>query len=136
MTPDIIEEIKQLKARYFRTLDTRDWPALRAVFTDDIAIDTTDIGGGPITGADDFIAFLKDVLADAVTIHLGHTPEITQTSDTSASGVWMLHDLFIAGGTRMASSGHLYDTYRLEPGGWRIASSKVTRLHLEVTTTA
>ena len=33
---DDIEAIKQLKARYFRTLDQKDWAGYRAVFTDDV----------------------------------------------------------------------------------------------------
>jgi uncharacterized protein (TIGR02246 family) len=130
-----IEAIKQLKARYFRTLDTKDWSGLRDVFTDDVEIDTTDIGGSPIKGADDFIAFLQEVLAEAQTVHLGHTPEITITSPTAATGIWTLHDLFIVDGTRMASYGHLYDTYAKRSDGWRIARSVVTRMHLETSTT-
>ncbi len=132
---DDIEAIKQLKARYFRTLDSKDWSGLRDVFTDDVEIDTTDIGGGPIKGADDFIAFLQEVLAEAQTVHLGHTPEITVTSETAATGIWMLHDLFIVDGLRQASYGHLNDTYAKQPEGWRIARSVVTRMHLETSTT-
>ena len=131
---DDLEAIRQLKARYFRTLDTRDWAGLRDVFTDDVEIDTTDIGGGSITGADAVIGFLQEVLADAVTVHLGHTPEITLTSATTATGIWMLHDLFIVDGIRMASYGHLHDTYAKQPDGWRIARSVVTRLHVETST--
>jgi len=35
---DDIEAIKQLKARYFRTMDTKDWKAMRQVFTDDLGV--------------------------------------------------------------------------------------------------
>ena len=34
-----IEAIKQLKARYFRTLDTKAWDDFADVFTDDVRID-------------------------------------------------------------------------------------------------
>ena len=30
-----IEQIKQLKARYFRLMDTKDWAAWKDLFTDD-----------------------------------------------------------------------------------------------------
>ena len=33
---DDIEAIKQLKARYFRTMDTKDWAGMREVFADDV----------------------------------------------------------------------------------------------------
>ena len=49
---DDVEAIKQLKARYFRTMDTKDWAGMRQVFTDDVVVDTTDSGGGVFTGAD------------------------------------------------------------------------------------
>jgi hypothetical protein len=42
---DDVEAIKQLKARYFRTMDTKDWAAMRGVFTDDVVMDTTEAGG-------------------------------------------------------------------------------------------
>ena len=38
---DDVEAIKQLKARYFRAMDTKDWDAMRDVFTDDVVVDTT-----------------------------------------------------------------------------------------------
>ena len=45
MGVDDIEAIKQLKARYFRTMDTKDWAAMQLVFTDDVVVDTTASGG-------------------------------------------------------------------------------------------
>ena len=51
---DDIEAIKQLKARYFRTMDTKDWNGMREVFTDDVVVDTTSSGGGVVRGADEF----------------------------------------------------------------------------------
>jgi ketosteroid isomerase-like protein len=44
---DDIEAIHQLKARYFRTMDTKDWDGLAAVFTEDVVIDMT--GEGPVS---------------------------------------------------------------------------------------
>ncbi len=77
---DDVEAIKQLKARYFRTMDTKDWAGMRRVFTDDVVVDTTDSGGGVVTGADAFLEFLQQTLAGAVTVHHGHMPEIALTS--------------------------------------------------------
>ena len=47
---DDIEAIRRLKARYFRTMDTKDWAAMRQVFTDDVVIDTTASGGSVVAG--------------------------------------------------------------------------------------
>jgi uncharacterized protein (TIGR02246 family) len=131
---DDIEAIKQLKARYFRTMDTKDWVAMRRLFTDDVTMDTTDSGGGVVTGADAFMAFLEQTLADAVTVHHGHMPEVTLTSSTTASGVWALHDEIVwPDGTRMRGDGHYHETYELVGEQWRIASSTLTRMRMDLT---
>lgn len=127
-----IEAIKQLKARYFRTLDTKDWEGYRQVFTDDVVIDTTESGGERIEGADAFLEYLGTALAGATTVHQGHMPEITLTSDTTATGIWALHDIMMwPGGMRLDGFGHYHETYRKGDDGWRIASSKLTRLHAD-----
>jgi len=131
---DDLEAIRQLKARYFRTMDTKDWDAMRLVFTDDVVIDTTDSGGNVVAGADEFMAFLRQTLAEVVTVHHGHMPEIDITSPTTASGIWALQDLLIfPDGTRLLGFGHYHETYALVDGDWRIASSRLTRLHMDVT---
>ena len=130
---DDVEAIKQLKARYFRTMDTKDWDGMRRVFTDDVTVDTTASGGGVVTGADDFVAFLREMLSDAVTVHHGHMPEIELTSPTTATGVWALQDMIVfPSGMRLDGYGHYHESYEKADGEWRIASSTLTRLHMEV----
>ena len=129
---DDLEAIRQLKARYFRTMDTKDWDGMRQVFTDDVAIDTSEAGGALVTGADEFMAFLQEVLADAVTVHQGHMPEIALTSATTATGIWALNDIVIwPNGLRLDGYGHYHETYEKGADGWRIASSTLTRLHTD-----
>jgi len=131
---DDIEAIKQLKARYFRTMDTKDWAGMRQVFTDDVTMDTSEAGGGVVTGADEFMSFLEPTLADAVTVHHGHMPEISLTSETTATGIWALQDLIrFPDGTCMAGYGHYHETYEKRDGEWLIATSKLTRLRVDFT---
>jgi hypothetical protein len=131
---DDIEAIKQLKARYFRTMDTKRWEDMRRLFSDDVTVDTTASGGGVITGADEFMTFLRDTLADVTTIHHGHMPEIDLTSPTTATGVWALQDILLwPNGMRMEGYGHYHETYEKNGGEWRIASSTLTRLHMDFT---
>ena len=127
-----IEAIKRLKARYFRCLDTKDWAGLRAVFTDDLVADSTEAGGQVVTGADAFITFLQEVLAGATTVHQGHMPEIELTSPTTATGIWALHDIVIwPTGLRLDGHGHYHETYAKTDAGWRISTSRLTRLHTD-----
>lgn len=128
-----IEAIQQLKARYFRTLDTKEWDAFRQVFTDDVVIDTTESGGELIAGADAFLTFLRQALDGTTTVHHGHMPEIALTSETTATGIWALNDIVIwPGGMRLDGYGHYHETYVKGGDGWRIASSKLTRLHVDL----
>ncbi len=131
---DDIEAIKQLKARYCRTMDTKDWAAMRQVFTDDVTMDTTDSGGGVITGADDFLAFLVEAIGEVMTVHHCHTPEIEVTSPTAASGIWAMEDMLRwPDGSELHGYGHYHETYELLDGQWRISSSTLTRLRMDFT---
>ena len=129
---DEVEAIKRLKARYFRTMDTKDWAGMREVFADDVVVDTTESGGGIVTGADEFMAFLSETLADVVTVHHGHMPEIELTSATSATGIWALQDILKwPNGTELHGYGHYYENYVKQGDHWRIAATKLTRLHMD-----
>ncbi len=129
---DDLDAIRQLKARYFRTMDTRDWDGMRQLFTADVVMDTTESGGGIVTGADEFLAFLRQALDGATTVHQGHMPEIELTSDTTATGIWALNDIVVwPNGMRLDGYGHYHETYVKGPDGWRISSSKLTRLHTD-----
>jgi uncharacterized protein (TIGR02246 family) len=131
---DEFEAIRQLKARYFRTMDTKDWEGMRRVFTDDVIVDTSAAGGGVTSGADEFIAFLRETLSDTVTVHQGHMPEIDITSATTATGIWALNDVVIwPNGMRLNGYGHYHETYEKDRGEWRIKSSTLTRLHMDLT---
>jgi len=130
---DDIEAIRCLKARYFRLMDTKDWDGMRQVFADDVVVDTSEAGGGVVSGADEFIAFLQKALLDTVTVHQGHMPEIALNSETQATGVWALNDIVIwPNGTRLDGFGHYHEIYEKIDGDWRIKSSKLTRLHVDL----
>lgn len=130
---DDVEAIRQLKARYFRTMDTKDWAEMRRVFTDDVVVDTSEAGGSVVTGADEFMVFLQEALGGAVTVHQGHMPEIDLTSETTATGIWALNDIVIfPNGLRLDGYGHYRETYEKGSDGWRIRSSKLTRLHTDL----
>jgi uncharacterized protein (TIGR02246 family) len=129
---DDIEAIRQLKARYFRTMDTKDWAGMRRVFADGVVMDTTSSGGGVISGADEFLAFLEPTLRDVVTVHHGHMPEIELRSATTATGIWSMEDMLRwPDGSEMHGYGHYHETYAKVDGEWRIATSTLTRLRTD-----
>jgi len=132
-----IESIKQLKARYCRYLDTKDWDGWRTIFADDFISDTSEAGGKVIAGADDFVAFTRKALGRPTqpTAHQVHAPEIELTSATTARGVWALQDVVRFGpGVSLVGYGHYHETYENVAGQWVIKSSKLTRLREDIVT--
>lgn len=139
---DEIEAIRQLKARYFRLLDTKQWHALQDLFTADLAIAVDQERARPgqvpartelAQGAAGFVAQLRDMLADRTTVHHGHMPEIALTGPDSATGVWAMEDIVdLADGTTLHGFGHYHEDYRREAGAWRIARLHLTRLRVDI----
>jgi hypothetical protein len=139
-----IEEIKQLKARYFRLMDTRDFDAMAFVFCRDARFDCTEgsvvtsVGGasrgavGPITqGRANIISWIRSSFANATSVHHGHCHEVTIDSATEAHGIVAMED-YIRDLSRetllLHAAGHYHERYRHEDGEWRIAQTKLTRL--------
>ena len=128
---EAIELIKQLKARYFRFLDTRNIEGLHSVFTEDASARFKgpdydfDLNGWPALEA----FYRKSFSADAFGMHNGHHPEIEVSGD-HATGIWYLQDIFVQLKLDITVMGSaLYeDEYRREGGVWRIATTGYVRL--------
>jgi hypothetical protein len=136
---EAIEEIRNLKARYFRLIDTKQWDELRAVFTADMQVVTPD-GRVWIEGGDAYAASLQSGLRDAVSCHQGLTGEIEVTGADRATGIWAMQDVISwpdshprEGWKAILGRGHYHETYRREDGRWRIATLTLTRLSLDIT---
>jgi len=134
-----IEDIRCLKARYFRCVDTKLWPEFRALFTDDATLYFPEAYDkpSPISKSYPAIAALLD---DAVSIHHGHMPEIEVLDADNARAIWSMEDeVFLPGKpdegippSTILGAGHYHETYRREAGQWKIASLELTRLRHEV----
>jgi len=129
-----LEAIKLLKARYCRCVDTRDWAGYRALLVDDYSLDSD---GGFHEGADNVVAFVEAALGAATTVHQVHTPEIDFVDDDHATGVWAMEDMVIIPGDggefRLHGMGHYHETYVRTADGWRIATTRETRLRVDTT---
>ena len=127
-----VEAIKQLKARYFRFLDTKDWDGLAEVFTADAVMDAD---GFVEHGRAEILAFLPKVLDGVVTTHHGHMPEIAITGPDTATGIWAMFDYLTFPGepppTGLRGYGHYHEEYVREPEGWRIRRLTLTRLRVD-----
>jgi hypothetical protein len=129
------DAICELKARYCRLLDTKQWDAWADLFTDGFVLDTSDSGGpSAITGRGAAVAMVRQAIATTRTAHQVHTPEIVVTGDT-ARAIWAMQDrLVFDNGHGMTGYGHYTETYEKHGAEWKIATSTLTRLLVEATT--
>jgi len=138
-----VEEIKKLKARYFRCMDTKDWDGYAAVFAPEAVLDVSGEsavpdGQGIVRGNTEIGDYVRGQVDPVVTVHHGHMPEIEITSATTATGVWSMEDMLRwpedAPIDEMHGYGHYHETYEKIDGEWRIATCKLTRLRVDFTT--
>jgi hypothetical protein len=134
-----IEDIRQLKARYFRFMDCKLWDDLPGVFTRDMQVVTPD-GRVWMEGGANYAASLQFGLESAVSCHQGLTGEIEITGPDTAKGIWAMQDIIEwhdkhprEGWKAIVGRGHYHETYRHEDGQWRIATLTLTRLRLDIT---
>lgn len=135
---DAIYRISELKARYFRFADTKDWEGLRGLFTADATMFFPEGQDAPL-GRDESIARIKDFLQDVISIHHGHMPEINVLSREQATGIWAMEDLVywppdrakLFGLESIHGYGHYHEDYVCRGGVWFIQKLKLTRLRLE-----
>ena len=132
-----IEAIKKLKAKYFRCVDQKLWEEMETVLTEDAVADYG-MGIELLQGRKAIIEFLKKNLDrdSMISVHQGHNPEIEITSDTTATGVWVLNDRLIIQTIATLNGWRYYeDEYVKVNGEWKKKSTKITNILEEWTQT-
>ncbi|RZL85035.1 MAG: nuclear transport factor 2 family protein [Rhodococcus sp. (in: high G+C Gram-positive bacteria)] len=126
-----IEDIKQLKARYFRLLDQHKWDDFAELFSSTLVVEIAESTSGP-KDRDSFVASVRAHLDSAVTVHQGHTPEITIIDADRASGIWAMFDLVEppvdSEFPLLVGYGHYLEEYVREDSKWRISRLELTRI--------
>lgn len=139
-----IEDIRQLKARYFRLMDLRDWAAMGEVFCSEARFDcrqgfvVTALDGavsgfeGPVVqGREAIMAWIADAFSAQTSCHHGHTHEVTVLNESEAEGIVAMEDYLFTADRKVRTyhgAGHYHESYRVEDGAWRIAEIRLTRL--------
>lgn len=135
-----LEDIRAVKARYCRLLDTKEWDGFAALFTEDAVMDVReDTGNPPITGIADIVAQVRFAVDHAASSHQVHTPEITLDGTDEAHGVWAMQDRVvwqagkspIPGVASITGYGQYHETYRRVGGVWKIAALRLSRFHVD-----
>ena len=136
-----IEEIKQTKAKYFYGLDHKDWELWRReVWAPHGRLEVPE-ANLVLEPFDKVVEWVSQSVGDQVSVHHGHMPIIEFTSDTEAKVLWAMEDRLYRtkeypledGSTYLHGFGHYHETYVKLEAGWRIQSSQLTRLRVEMT---
>jgi hypothetical protein len=142
-----VEQLKQLKAKYFRGVDTCDGDLVMSLLAEDCVLDYRGCCTDPMTGRD-FIPAMNVVLRGReswrpdgmsglgiVSVHQGHNFEVEFTSDTTARGIWSMTDrLYFPPGSEfslMTGYGHYRESYERVDGVWKLKTTHVTRIRVE-----
>jgi hypothetical protein len=127
-----VEEIKRLRARYVRLVDTKQWKTWATLLTDDFRLESD---AGVHEGRDSVVAMVSGALDAGSSVHHCFTPEITLTAADEATGVWAMEDIIRieVNGTPIAfhGYGHYHDVYVRTGAGWRFKQSVETRLRID-----
>jgi uncharacterized protein (TIGR02246 family) len=131
-----IEEIKQLKARYFRTLDQKDWDDFALVFAEDAVLEVPE-ADMVVHGREAIVTSVSGALVGARTVHHGHMPEIEITGPDTACGTWAMFDYVewdqpdSDERVGLQGYGHYVEEYVREHGAWCIARLHLARLRID-----
>jgi hypothetical protein len=128
-----IEDIKRLKYRYLRALDTKHWEDFAETLTEDVVGDYGSSLGQEhhFTNRADLMAFMRTAMPIGVlTEHRVNHPEITTDGDT-AEATWYLQDRVIVPeyNFMLFGAAFYHDRYRRTADGWRICSTGYQRTY-------
>ena len=134
-----IEQIRQLKYRYFRTLDLKELDDFGDCLTEDVvARYGTQAMDKPLhfDNRADVVAFMSGNLGPGIiSVHIANHPEIEVDGD-HATGSWGFEDTVIVPDfkVQIRGGGYYRDDYRKDADGkWRIAGTRYERIYEAMT---
>jgi hypothetical protein len=130
---DDLEDIKRVKYRYLRALDTKQWGEFADTLTEDVV---GDYGGSlgdehHFTDRDSLVEFMRTSLpANVISEHRVTHPEITIEED-EATATWYLQDRVIVAEFDFMLIGAAFynDRYRRTEDGWKISATGYRRTY-------
>jgi hypothetical protein len=134
-----LEEIKELKSKYCRLGDTKQWEEWVQLFTEDYEAEMNGVPrftkNDPTSvkqiGVQNVVELWSVALKGIQTRHTAVNPEITLTSPTTAKGIWSLHDILYMPTNRFEGWGHYHEDYVKVQGRWKIKKVVTTRLRTD-----
>lgn len=135
----IRRDIEELKARYCRLLDTKQWDAFATLFVPDVAVDVSDdvspeMGEPRFSGVERFVSQTRHFMEPGKSAHHVHSAEISIEDVDHATAIWAMSDhvMFEPGGPvpfkAMTARGFYHERYVRDGGVWKIEAIRLQRL--------
>jgi hypothetical protein len=134
------EAIRQLKARYCRYVDTKQWERLEELFIPDARLE----GFGSVPDGSNPARFVDGVskrLGQATTIHHVQAPEIALVGPDTARGIWSMMDHVEFSADQQSSGlpadhgwigwGYYEEEYIRTNGNWLISYMRLARQRMD-----
>jgi hypothetical protein len=127
-----IDDIKRLKSRRDRAVDTKDYATLEALHAPDHKTE----GHATWNSAKEMVENIRAAMVTITSCHHCHTPDITFQSPTKAAGIWAMEDnLFWKQGDEdhwLHGMGFYHETYEKRGGQWVFTSRRLKRLRVNM----
>ena len=125
---DDITAISQLKYRYLRTLDTKQWDEFEECFVPEA---TGDYNGLIFDNRAALVDYMRTNLGEGlVTLHQAHHPEIAVDGDTATGGLYLQDKVIVEAFKFVLEGAAIYsDRYVRTAEGWRVAHTGYRRTY-------
>lgn len=134
---DTRRQLEELKYRYLRGIDTKDWDLVADTLCEDVVGEWS---GGALhfEGRDAVLGFFTDAMGreSFLSAHRVSHPELARTGERTATGIWALTDQLVDRQWEFLLFGACFyhDEYRLDPDDrWRIFRTGYQRTFEHVT---
>lgn len=127
-----IEDIKILKARRDKAVDTKDWDTYLALHAPDHR--SHNDGFPAWNSAAEMIAAVRSLMTHVISVHHSHTPRIEFESADKATGVWGMEDnIYWKQGEDdhwLRGFGFYHEIYEKLDGRWLFTFRRLERIHV------
>jgi SnoaL-like domain len=131
-----IEQIKRLKARFLRYVDTKNDEGYLSLYAENLQLTLMDEEGRivkEVKGKTELREWLAGLSSSRMTVHACYMPEIEIHDHETASSIWAMTDYVVVPGIfNFRGYGHYHEKYIKDGDGqWRICEVLITRLRVD-----
>lgn len=126
-TTEMLESVVDLKTRYCRWIDGKDWDRVASLFLPHAVLQFGPSDASAIRGRLAIVRFLRRQLGQGSTLHEARDPELRAQEGDSVRVVWSMKDHVETPLYRLEGAGFYEDLYEQTAVGWKVAQVRVHR---------